>query len=565
MMEGGRGVDGDDRSYTAATLLSLRPTAGSTTVAQLIKLAVIPAEVWQRYDAKAVRGHRRGSARHITEYVPIEAEALVRIRVELGCIETSTGVHISEKPALENYYLAICGPTLAVQQALHTVTSMMREIATVAAATVETDALVEGCAGESLLSQVTSLGSSTTVRAMTTAAYIAEPSAFVQSADHALEISIASCETPHDPRSQPEEVLKPVFGRQTWEADDVITCRVDSEHAAQHFCTTSEPCDAAADVTEPQTSSLGAASEGLNDPGLPAERQQPQAGQRDSHEPSDGDVKIKRPTKRKSTKRGFNKISSLHLSRGPHAERALRQFFCPTQFRTLADSGESDIESLVASTEDDRTVGALPEPKQPSEPALRPMVQGSAWKGRKPSQSKAPACSTQDWSCPACTLLNPHGLAVCKACGEPCTSSSSGASLVGYTQVATLPSSSASRITAAAARARPTTFAATRRTRKPDREVEMLHPLPQRGAPPRKPSKFLCGGLVLDLGSANAASGARWMERPASSISANPSCCAQEEAADPELACYLWDRRSARPKGGMHPLPPRRLHWGVVC
>jgi len=46
--------------------------------------------------------------------------------------------------------------------------------------------------------------------------------------------------------------------------------------------------------------------------------------------------------------------------------------------------------------------------------------------------------------------------------------------------------------------------------------------------------------------SGNAASGYKWAERPVEKVASTAAYYEEEE--DPELACYLWDRKVQRPK-----------------
>lgn len=102
---------------------------------------------------------------------------------------------------------------------------------------------------------------------------------------------------------------------------------------------------------------------------------------------------------------------------------------------------------------------------------------------------------------------------------------------------------------AAVAVARPATERGIRKSKgvavPPGHTVEVLHPLPQRGAPPRRPPRRLAaGGLVLaELGTANPASSAKWLERPVNRITPSSEPCLE----DPDLACYIWNRSLNKP------------------
>merc|ERR550525_530332 len=77
-------------------------------------------------------------------------------------------------------------------------------------------------------------------------------------------------------------------------------------------------------------------------------------------------------------------------------------------------------------------------------------------------------------------------------------------------------------------------------------KVKALNPLPQSGRALQRAPVVLSGGLATGLSSGNAASSQKWVERPVEKLSL--STAHYEEEEDPEMACYLWDRRSQRPK-----------------
>jgi len=79
---------------------------------------------------------------------------------------------------------------------------------------------------------------------------------------------------------------------------------------------------------------------------------------------------------------------------------------------------------------------------------------------------------------------------------------------------------------------------------RPGPVVKALNPLPQRVAPSAA-TGMLNGGLEATSASFNAASSAKWVERPVEKIDFTQT---YEEEEDPELACYIWDRKAQRPK-----------------
>jgi len=68
-------------------------------------------------------------------------------------------------------------------------------------------------------------------------------------------------------------------------------------------------------------------------------------------------------------------------------------------------------------------------------------------------------------------------------------------------------------------------------------QVKGLNPLPQRAAVPAPKTTVYVE---------NSATGLKWAERPVEKIV--PGAAYYEEEEDPELACYLWDRKAQRPK-----------------
>lgn len=79
--------------------------------------------------------------------------------------------------------------------------------------------------------------------------------------------------------------------------------------------------------------------------------------------------------------------------------------------------------------------------------------------------------------------------------------------------------------------------------------ADVLHPLPQRGAPPLRPPRILSAGLVLP-------------DKPKQFVNKRAvvaSTREQEGEEDPELFCYLWNRQTNRPK-----VESSRRRWGVA-
>jgi len=76
-------------------------------------------------------------------------------------------------------------------------------------------------------------------------------------------------------------------------------------------------------------------------------------------------------------------------------------------------------------------------------------------------------------------------------------------------------------------------------------------------APPT--AMMMGGGLAANLSNRNAASSAKWAERPVERL-APASQVRYEEEEDPEMACYLWDRNAQKPKRDQRPAqaPPRQ-------
>lgn len=66
--------------------------------------------------------------------------------------------------------------------------------------------------------------------------------------------------------------------------------------------------------------------------------------------------------------------------------------------------------------------------------------------------------------------------------------------------------------------------------------------------------RILNGGLVVDMSGRNSASNGRWAERPVQRMDASMRY-EEEEEEDPDLQCYLWNRREQRPKMERRPFP----------
>lgn len=84
-----------------------------------------------------------------------------------------------------------------------------------------------------------------------------------------------------------------------------------------------------------------------------------------------------------------------------------------------------------------------------------------------------------------------------------------------------------------------------------------VNPLPQQKAgqmPPRQGPVMMAGGLAARGGLAtnSASSSVMWSERPVEKV-LPASQVRTEEEEDPELACYLWDRKAQRPKARATP------------
>lgn len=110
-------------------------------------------------------------------------------------------------------------------------------------------------------------------------------------------------------------------------------------------------------------------------------------------------------------------------------------------------------------------------------------------------------------------------------------------------QAATSPK--ASKAKAAAAKVPPKAKA------RPGPVVQALNPLPQRAAQTAA-TGMLNGGLEATSSSLNAATSAKWVERPVEKIDFTQT---YEEEEDPELACYIWDRKAQRPKKDQRAAP----------
>lgn len=69
--------------------------------------------------------------------------------------------------------------------------------------------------------------------------------------------------------------------------------------------------------------------------------------------------------------------------------------------------------------------------------------------------------------------------------------------------------------------------------------IKAVNPLPQRAAAAKKAAAAAVNGYA-------AAASLKWMDRPVERI--QPATAYYEEEEDPDLQCYLWDRRAQQPK-----------------
>jgi len=97
------------------------------------------------------------------------------------------------------------------------------------------------------------------------------------------------------------------------------------------------------------------------------------------------------------------------------------------------------------------------------------------------------------------------------------------------------------------------------------RAVELADPLPQRKAAPRPPPRMLTAGVAFQISSNNAASGPRWADRPVERLRVGNGSTRQavEEEEDPDLACYLWNRQTNRPR--VERCSRSAPKWGFAC
>jgi len=206
------------------------------------------------------------------------------------------------------------------------------------------------------------------------------------------------------------------------------------------------------------------------------------------------------------------------------------------------------------------------------QPALTPAVT----RGRTPSPVVATKESVrcEEWSCPACTLVNPKARIACGACAGPQPlgtwfvpippAVSSVAAPPPATVVScSLPVAEAALPTAMAAMTLVTALKKkipVVKSSKLVKKVDLVDPLPQRNAAPRATPRIMTAGLVFGgAWSKNAAS--RWAERPVERLSVG--CSREAEEDDPELACYLWSRQSSRTK--VSSFLHNSSKWGVAA
>jgi len=145
-----------------------------------------------------------------------------------------------------------------------------------------------------------------------------------------------------------------------------------------------------------------------------------------------------------------------------------------------------------------------------------------------------PEDNAKKWACPVCTLLNPEMHLICDACGSlrPAKVEEKVEPVHHEPEPDegpfVLPSKTVKSRTAARVHGKARSAEAA------------LHPLPQRNARPRPPPRTCVAGY----NPANAASGPKWAERQVDTLYWQKA----EEDADPELACYVWNRHLDRPQ-----------------
>jgi len=500
-MENARGAS---RVYQACTLLELRASALIGTGGKgepVMKLAMVPAEVWQRYDAKVLRPRSRSRPHHrtpstdrqtsssadIVEMLPLDGAALQQwvmaaLPGKKRDLEETTGAKVSERQGVKGRrYLVVSGSHLAVEQALPVLEAM----------------LATGAACIQALLQAAQIATAETPSQDPTASVEAAPVELVQNlASESKRVQFLEDEMQADPKLDDCELLAQYEAR-TDLAEGWDELNLETFGETLPLTSSEQPAD-----REEEASSTP-----LQRPPAPSV-------------PAPVPASVWRPPPPPVP--AWARTSSPQ--QGTHPDAKASKHAKPVQDTPLlARTPSPTVSKRMQSSQN----GTQPVPKhaKPVQHALLlPQTPSPPLRVRVRTPSPV-----EEWACSSCTLLNTWAQKVCAACDAPQPG-------------AMAPRTAPTPARAIASKKPPSAAVGV----KPGKHVELANPLPQRNIAPRQPARMLIAGLAYAGSNSNAASGPKWAQRPVERLNFGPGSCSQEadEEEDPELACYIWKNHS---------------------
>eukprot|EP00747_Dinoflagellata_sp_TGD_P163322 gnl/TRDRNA2_/TRDRNA2_181878_c0_seq1.p1 gnl/TRDRNA2_/TRDRNA2_181878_c0~~gnl/TRDRNA2_/TRDRNA2_181878_c0_seq1.p1 ORF type:complete len:574 (+),score=83.66 gnl/TRDRNA2_/TRDRNA2_181878_c0_seq1:59-1780(+) len=548
-----------EQTISMATLLSMRPQESDCPDMQIIRLVRVPPEVWSRYESGArarSMSQRRAQSRSrsqraeptVTECVSIDHDVLRQNRRALRQIQHLTSARIKERCGLRGgHYVMIEGTRDVVEQALQQV-----------------EELVRGSGGEATTSAVDDDGFWAQLPQQEGGAKILAETVLDTSGESGLP----------DPTSSLRPPLASVLARDAEAADSktaepsATTPRTPAP-ADENSCgiaTRSPPAslvsqpaslfDATPEIGDTKTSEPPSTAATIS----PTISQPPALAKAKPSVGACGDFDYVVP--RSSSKRpsasvrdSTAKASGIKTSEPPSTQRIVRPATTAKVKPSVGAYGNIDsTPPATASKPSSASVfdGAVRTNMKTSEsPVSTAIIAPKTVRPPAPpvpAQASGPPATT--WACPACTLINPAACEICEACEGPRPGNRSSSSMQ------THPSAQSPAVRRGRSPPRRTnsqlqndTGASSKKAwrRSAPKPVEMADPLPQRGVPARAaPARTVWpGGLVMP--NAKAPTGAwGYFEPSAKKPSAATTSTPDDE--DPDLACYIWDRRLDKPR-----------------
>lgn len=498
-------MEGAPRVYQACTLLELRASALAGTGGKgdpVIKLAKVPAEVWQRYDAKVLcsRPHQRAPSTgrqkppsaDIAEMLPLEGAALQQwVMAALPGtkkdLEKTIGAQVSERQGVKGRrYLVVSGSYSAVEQALPILEAM----------------LATGAACIQALLQAAQIAIAETPCQDPTASVEAATVEPLQNlASESKRVQFLEDEMQADPKLDDCELLAQCEARTDLaEGWDELNFETFGETL---------PLTASKQLADREEGASSALLQRPPAPSVPAPVRRPP--------PPPVPAWVRTSSPQQGT---YSDAKASKLAKPVQHTPLLARTPSPTVYTRMQSPQNGTPPVPKASKHAKPVQHALLLPQTPS-PPLRMCV-------RSPSAVQN-STLLDEWACSSCTLLNRWARKVCAACEAP------------------QPGAMVPRTAPTPARATTSKKAPSATTAlKPGKAVELANPLPQRNIAPRQPARMLIAGLTYAGSNSNAASGPKWAQRPVERLNFGHGSCSQEadEEEDPELACYIWKNHS---------------------